>query len=62
MARVGRNRPSRIGAPRSGELAGERWPDFSDQAPTLYAVLGGGAKPQQALYMVGLILPPKAST
>jgi len=44
------------------ELAGERWPDFSDQAPTLYAVLGGGAKPQQALYMVGLILPPKAST
>jgi len=23
------------------ELAGERWPEFSDQAPTLYAVWGG---------------------
>jgi hypothetical protein len=43
------------------DLAGERWPDFSDQAPTLYAVWGGGATPQQALYMVGLILPPKAA-
>ena len=43
------------------ELAGERWPEFSDQAPTLYAVWGGGATPQQALYMVGLILPPKTA-
>ena len=43
------------------ELAGERWPEFSDQAPTLYAVWGGGATPAQALCMVGLILPPKAA-
>lgn len=43
------------------ELASERWPDVSDQAPTLYAVWGGGATPAQALYMVGLILPPKAA-
>jgi hypothetical protein len=27
----------------------------------LYAVWGGGATPQQALYMVGPILPPKAA-
>jgi hypothetical protein len=27
----------------------------------LYAVWGGGATPQQALHMVGLILPPKAA-
>jgi hypothetical protein len=32
----------------------------ADQAPTIYAVWGGGATPAQALYMVGLILPPKA--
>jgi hypothetical protein len=43
------------------DLAGERWPEVSDQAPTLYAVWGGGATPQQALHMVGLILPPKAA-
>jgi len=43
------------------ELAGERWPETSDQAPTLYAVWGGGATPAQALYMIGLILPPKAA-
>jgi hypothetical protein len=42
------------------DLAGDRWPEVSDQAPTLYAVWGGGATPQQALHMVGLILPPKA--
>jgi hypothetical protein len=42
-------------------LAGERWPEVSDQAPTLYVVWGGGATPQQALHMVGLILPPKAA-
>ena len=42
------------------ELAGERWADVADQAPTVYAVWGGGATPAQALYMVGLILPPKA--
>jgi hypothetical protein len=43
------------------ELAGDRWPDFADQAPTVYAVWGGGAIPQQTLYMVGLILPPKVA-
>jgi hypothetical protein len=43
------------------ELAAERWAEVSDQAPTLYAVWGGGATPQQALHMVGLILPPKAA-
>jgi hypothetical protein len=43
------------------ELAGERWADVADQAPTVYAVWGGGATPAQALYMVGLILPPKAA-
>jgi hypothetical protein len=40
------------------EPAGERWPDVAEQAPTVYAVWGGGATPAQALYMVGLILPP----
>jgi hypothetical protein len=44
------------------ELAGERWADVADQAPTVYAVWGGGATPAQALYMVGLILPPKAAS
>jgi hypothetical protein len=43
------------------ELAGDRWPDVADQAPTVYAVWGGGATPQQALYMVGPILPPKVA-
>jgi hypothetical protein len=43
------------------DLAGDRWPEVSDQAPTLYAVWGGGATPHQALHMVGLILPPKAA-
>lgn len=43
------------------DLAGERWPEVSDQAPTLYAVWGGGATPAQARHMVGLILPPKAA-
>jgi hypothetical protein len=43
------------------ELAGDRWPEFADQAPTGYAVWGSGATPQQALYMVGLILPPKVA-
>jgi hypothetical protein len=43
------------------ELAGDHWPEVSDQAPTLYAVWGGGATPAQALHMVGLILPPKAA-
>jgi hypothetical protein len=33
----------------------------ADQAPTIYAVWGGGATPAQALYMVGLILPPKTA-
>jgi hypothetical protein len=32
-----------------------------DQAPTNYTIWGGGATPAQALYMVGLILPPKAA-
>jgi hypothetical protein len=43
------------------ELAGDRWPEVADQAPTVYAVWGGGATPPQALYMVGLILPPKTA-
>ena len=42
------------------ELAGERWPDFSEQAPTL-AGWRGGATPAQAFYIVGLILPPKTA-
>jgi len=41
------------------DLAGEQWHDVADQAPTLYAVWGGGATPAQALHMVNLILPPK---
>jgi hypothetical protein len=32
-----------------------------EQAPTDYAVWGGGATPAQALYMVELILPPKTA-
>src|SRR2546429_4841435 len=43
------------------DLAGERWPEVADQCATLYAVWGGGATPQQALHMVGLILPPKTA-
>jgi hypothetical protein len=43
------------------ELAGERWPEVSDQCATLYAVWGGGATPAQALHMVELILPAKAA-
>jgi hypothetical protein len=43
------------------ELAGKSWPDVADQAPTVYAVWGGGAPPAQAIYMVGLILPPKTA-
>jgi len=43
------------------ELVGERWADVADQVSTIYAVWGGGATPAQALYMVGLILPPKAA-
>ena len=43
------------------ELAGERWAEVADQAPTIYAVWGGGATPAQALYMGGLILPPKTA-
>ena len=51
-----------ISTPGVSELAGERWPDVAEQAPTVYAVWGGGATPAQALYMVGLILPPKTAT
>jgi hypothetical protein len=43
------------------DLAGERWPEVADQCATLYATWGGGATAAQALYMVGLILPPKAA-
>jgi hypothetical protein len=43
------------------ELAGDRWANVADQAPTVYAVWAGGATPQQALYMVQLIPPPKAA-
>ena len=38
--------------------AGERWPEVSDEAPTLYAVRGGDATPQQALHMMDLIFRP----
>ncbi|MGQ0445899.1 MAG: hypothetical protein ACT4O2_12435 [Beijerinckiaceae bacterium] len=41
------------------ELAGERWADVADQAPTICAVWGGSATP--ALCMVGLILPFKTA-
>jgi hypothetical protein len=30
------------------DLAGERWPEVSDQAPTLYAAWGGGATAKSA--------------
>ena len=40
------------------ELADHRWIYVANQAPTLYATWGGGATPAQAMYMVGLILPP----
>jgi hypothetical protein len=38
-----------ISTPGVSELAGERWPDVAEQAPTVYAVWGGGATPAQAL-------------
>jgi hypothetical protein len=53
--------PDKHGFAELRELAGERWADVADQAPTVYAVWGGGATPAQALYMVGLILPPKTA-
>ena len=54
-------KPSRLKPVQNiSQREAERCPDFS-QAPTLYAVWGGGATPQQALYMVGPILPPKAA-
>jgi hypothetical protein len=40
------------------DLADERWPEVSDEAPTLYAVWGSDATPQQALHIMDLILPP----
>jgi hypothetical protein len=40
------------------DLAGERWPEVSDEAPTLYAVWGGDATPQQALHIMNLIFRP----
>ncbi len=43
------------------ELAGHRWVDVADQAPTIYATWGGGATPGQCLYMVNLILPLKTA-
>ena len=43
------------------DLAGERWPEVSDQCATLYAVWGGGATPVQAIHTVALILPAKAA-
>jgi hypothetical protein len=50
-----------ISTPGVSELAGERWPDVAEQAPTVYAVWGGGATTAQSLYMVGVILPPKTA-
>ena len=43
------------------DLAGQPWPEVADQCATLYAVWGGGATPAQAVYMIGLILPPQAA-
>lgn len=43
------------------DLASERWPEVSDQAPVLYATWIGGATPAQSLYMVQHILPAKAA-
>ena len=40
------------------DLSGERRPEVSDEAPTLYAVWGGDATPQQALHMMDLIFRP----
>ena len=56
----GKTKPS-LTCAEARELAGESWPDVSDQCPTLYAVWAGGATPQQALHMVSVILPPKAA-
>jgi hypothetical protein len=43
------------------ELAGERWADVADQAPTAFAVWGGGATPAQALYNGGINSPAEGS-
>ena len=32
------------------ELAGERWPELSEQAPTSFAIWVGGATPARALH------------
>jgi hypothetical protein len=42
------------------ELAGERWPEISEQAPTAFARVGG-ATPVQALHMINAILPPRTA-
>jgi hypothetical protein len=42
------------------DLAGESWPEISDQAPVAFATWIGGATPQQALFMINAILPAKA--
>jgi hypothetical protein len=43
------------------ELAGERWPEISEQAPTAFATWVGGATPAQALHMINVILPPRTA-
>ncbi len=43
------------------ELAGDRWADVADQAPTAFAVWSGGATVQQALFMINTILPAKTA-
>ena len=43
------------------ELAGERWPKLSEQAPNSFATWIGGATPAQALHMINAILPPRTA-
>ncbi|MCI0540183.1 MAG: hypothetical protein L0Z50_33680 [Verrucomicrobiales bacterium] len=43
------------------ELAGDRWYDVADQAPTAFAIWAGGATVPQALYMITTILPPRTT-
>lgn len=42
------------------ELAGDRWPEIAEQAPTAFATWTGGATPAQSLYMITAILPKAA--
>jgi hypothetical protein len=39
------------------ELAGERWFEVAEQAPTAFAIWSGGGTAAQALFMISSILP-----